>query len=278
MKTSVFKSEAARDRFRAVYHQILSRFPFGQRFVQTSLGQTFVLQAGQETNPPVVLLHGSCSNSAFWFPEMMALSGQHAVYAPDIPGEAGNSGEYRPALETDAFADWLRETLDALGIKTAALIGNSLGGWMALKFAASDPDRVSKLVLIASAGIAEIRPQFMGRAVRPRQAGEAAPIDPDVMEGQGIPREVLDFMKLIVDSYDPVQNLPVFSEGQLMRLNMPVLFIGGEEDPIIDAPQSAGRLSRLVPQAQIRLLKNCGHMITNAVDFFLPFLSGSDQQ
>ncbi|MGI5970563.1 MAG: alpha/beta fold hydrolase [Oscillospiraceae bacterium] len=50
-----------------------------------------------------------------------------------------------------------------------AIIGNSLGGWMALKFATAYPERVSKLVLIASAGLAEIRPQFIDNLAQTRQ-------------------------------------------------------------------------------------------------------------
>jgi pimeloyl-ACP methyl ester carboxylesterase len=98
METSVFKTDAGRDKIRTYYDRVLSRFPFGQRYVKTAYGQTFMLTAGQEENPPVILLHGSCSNSAFWFPEIMALSGQFMVYAVDIIGEAGNSCEFRPSL------------------------------------------------------------------------------------------------------------------------------------------------------------------------------------
>ncbi len=84
--------------FRAYYNQVLSQFPFEQKYIKTAFGKTFMLTAGQESNPPVILLHGSCSNSAFWFPEMMALSENYRVFAVDIIGEAGNSEEYRPDL------------------------------------------------------------------------------------------------------------------------------------------------------------------------------------
>lgn len=272
MRKSVFKTDAARDKFRAVYNQILSQFPFRQKFIRTAFGQTFILAAGQESNPPIILLHGSCSNSVFWSPEMMALSNDFAVYALDIPGEAGNSGELRPSLESEAFAVWMKEVLDTLGIETAAVMGNSLGGWMALKFSTAYPERVSKLALIASGGLAEIRPQFISKAAQRQQAESSAPADFDVIGEHDIPKEVLDFMKLIVESYHPIQYLPVFEDRQLHRLNMPVLFIDGENDPVIDAPQSAQRLSRLIPAATIHLLKNCGHVVSDSAAYIIPFL------
>lgn len=119
MNKSVFKTEAGRDKIRAYYNAVLSNFPFHQRYVDTAFGKTFMLMAGQEPSPPIILLHGSCSNSAFWFPEILGLSQSFRVYAVDILGEAGNSAEYRPDIGTDAFALWLREVFGALGLEKA---------------------------------------------------------------------------------------------------------------------------------------------------------------
>lgn len=83
---------------------------------------------------------------------------------------------------------------------------------------------------------------------------------------------MLEFMNLIVESYNPIQHLPVFADNQLQRLTMPVLFIDGENDAIIDAGKSAQRLSHLVPSAKIHLLANCGHVITNSIEYIGPFL------
>lgn len=272
MKNSVFKSEAGRDKFRTSYNSILSRFPFGQKYVKTTFGQTFMLTAGWESNPPVLLLHGSCSNSVFWFPEIMALAEYFRVYAVDIIGEAGNSEEYRPDLNSDAFSLWMKDVLDALGLEKTVIIGNSLGGWMALKFASIYPEHVSKLILIASSGLAKVRPQFLLEVAQARHADGTVPVTPAIIGEQHIPKEVLDFMNLIVESYNPIQELPVYTDEQLQRLNMPVLFIDGKDDVIIDAESSAQRLLSLLPSAEIRLLPDCGHVVTNSIEYIIPFL------
>lgn len=272
MKKSVFKTEAGRDKVRTYYNQVLRQFPFGQQYLETSFGQTFILTAGQESNPPIILLHGSCSNSAFWFPEIMALSNNYRVYAVDIIGEAGNSEEYRPDLSSDAFALWMKDVLDALGLEKTIIIGNSLGGWMALKLATAYPERVSRLVLLASAGLADVRPQFIRTVEQTQQVDGTVPIGPSIIGGFDIPKEVLDFINLIVENYNPIQELTVYTDEQLQRLNMPVLFIDGEDDVIIDAARSAQRLSRLVPSAEIHLLSNCGHVLTNSIETIIPFL------
>ena len=273
MKVSVFKSQKTRDRFRSYYQEVLDRFPFEQHYIETTLGQTFMLASGKITDPPVIILHGSCSNSAFWFPEIMALSVNYRVYAIDLIGEAGNSSEYRPDLDSDDFSAWMKEVLDTLGIKKSVIAGNSLGGWMALKFASSWPEYVSKLLLFASAGLAQIPPQFIDDTARILQTSQSAQVDSDVLGENELPKEVLDFMNLILESYDPIPYLPVFSDEQLQRLDMPVLFVGGENDIIIDTEASANRLSHLVPSARTLLLENCGHVIPNVAGYLTSFLA-----
>lgn len=273
MKNSVFKSQELRDKMRDYYNGILSQFPFEQKYVETSYGQTFMLVAGQESNPPVILIHGSNSNSAFWFPEIMALSEHFRVYAVDIIGEAGNSDEHRPDLDTNDFAIWMREILTALALKKSIIIGNSLGGWMSLKFATSYPECVSKLILIASAGLAPVRQQFLQNVEDKRQDDGTVPVTSDIIGDSSIPKEVLDFMNLIAQSYNPILELPLFNDEQLLKLNMPVVFIDGEDDVIINTEESAQRLSRLLPTAKIQLIPNCGHSITSAIDYILPYLN-----
>jgi hypothetical protein len=116
---SVFKTAESRDKIRGAYNEILGRFPFGQSYVDTTYGKTFILAAGVDGNPPILLLHGSCSNSAFWFLELMALSQNHNVFAVDIIGEAGNSEDRSPELTSDDYAFWLGEVLDALCLRKA---------------------------------------------------------------------------------------------------------------------------------------------------------------
>lgn len=277
MKISVFKSEEMRDTFRGNYNLILNQFPFEQRYIDTSAGKTFMLIAGNASNPPVVLLHGSCSNSAFWFPEIVALSSQYRVYAVDIIGEAGNSEEYRPDIDSDDFAIWMKDVLDTLGLEKTTMIGNSLGGWMALKFATAYPERISKLVLLASAGLAEVHTQFIDNVAQINSDGKTAQVDQTIIGEHDIPKEVLDFMNLIIASYNPIQHLPVYRDEDLLRLKMPVLFIDGENDVVIDALNSAQRLNALVPSSEIHMLKNCGHVLTNTIEIIMPFLEKETQ-
>ena len=267
--SSVYKSPEKRDHFRAIYNGFLSAMPFKQRTIDTPYGETFLLEAGEPDKPAVVLLHGSCSNSAFWFGDIMALLPNYHVFAADIPGEAGNSSEVRLRLDSADYANWLAAVLDALRLDHASIAGNSLGGWMALKFATAYPARVEKLMLFASGGLAEIRADYLERARAAEEADESLTMDEDT----ALPKEILDFINLILESYNPIcVPLPVFSGALLARLTMPVLYVAGEVDELLDSQGGKAALERHVPHAEIHLLPNVGHMITTPYQWMLPFL------
>lgn len=269
---SVFKSEESKRAIRARYDEILSSFPFEKRYVETSFGKTFMLESGKKEGPALVLLHGSCSNSAFWFGEMTAFSPLFHVLAVDILGEAGNSEDVRPPLDGDGYADWLNEVLNALGIERAAVMGNSLGSFMALKFAVKYPGRVTKLALIAPAGLSAQNEEFIEMAKK--SGGGELTADSPVSEGVELPPQVLEFINLILSGYNPVTEvLPLFSDGELQRLTMPVLMVAGERDVMLDAPGAAARLKALLPCAEIHLLEGIGHMVVSALEYAHPFLT-----
>jgi pimeloyl-ACP methyl ester carboxylesterase len=221
-----------------------------------------------------VLLHGSCSNSAFWFNDIMALMGGYHVIAIDIPGEAGNSSEFRLSLDTSDYADWLASVLDALKLPRASIAGNSLGGWMALKFATAYPARVEKLMLFASGGLAPIRADFLERAQAAEEAEESLAFDESITHGEQIPQEILDFINLILDTYYPLNTpMPLFSAEQLIRLTMPVLYVAGLKDDLLDSEAGERALKQSIPHAKIHLLPDTGHMITTPFTWMLPFLA-----
>ncbi len=275
MKTSVFQSPEKKEAFRAAYNDILRTMPFQKHTISTPFGETFLLEAGDKTNPAVVLLHGSCSNSAFWFNDMLALQERYHVFALDIPGEAGNSSEFRLSLDGKDYADWLSSVLDALDLPSASIAGNSLGGWMALKFATTYPARVERLMLFASGGLAPIRADFLERAQAAEEANESLTMEDGVAGGDALPKEILDFINLILDSYNPLNlPMPLFSPEELARLTMPVLYVAGLRDDLLDSTAGETAL-KAVPQAVIHLLPEVGHMITTPYLWMLPFLANT---
>ena len=98
--------------------------------------------------PPLVLLHGFTGSSESWAPLVPALSAEHRVMTVDLPGHGQSSAPTDPRrYALDVFAEDLIRVLDTMSLDRVALMGYSMGGRAALRFASSHSDRVAALIL-----------------------------------------------------------------------------------------------------------------------------------
>jgi pimeloyl-ACP methyl ester carboxylesterase len=102
--------------------------------------------------PVVLLVHGMAGSSRTWRHVMPALAARFTVLAPDLPGH-GESAKPRGEYSLGAHANSLRDLLEALGHERATLVGQSLGGGVAMQLAYQFPQRCERLVLVGSGGL-----------------------------------------------------------------------------------------------------------------------------
>ena len=133
----IYKSEEGRRLVQGQYRRILERWPVPceHRVVSTREGDTFVVVSGDPSAPSLVLFHGSGTNSASWMRDVATWARDYRVYAVDMIGEPGLSAPSRPLLASSAYADWLDDVWNGLGLAHASVVGISLGGWLGLDFA-----------------------------------------------------------------------------------------------------------------------------------------------
>jgi pimeloyl-ACP methyl ester carboxylesterase len=200
------------------------------------------------------MLHGFGSSLETWEPWAQQLSGGYRVIRFDLPGcglsEADRTGRYDEARSLEL----VKGLLDELGIQKAVLIGNSIGGRIAWRFAAAFPDRTRKLVLISPDGFAS--PGFdYGKA--PRVSGilklmkyflPRALLRTNLAAAYGDPRRLSE---ATVDRYYDLMLSPGNREAMIERMQQTVL-----EEPVpllrqIRAPTLLlwGQKDRLIPFA-----------------------------
>jgi pimeloyl-ACP methyl ester carboxylesterase len=114
-------------------------------------GQPYTYRT-EGSGPLVVLLHGIAASSATWERVIPRLSPFHRVIAPDLLGH-GKSAKPRGDYSLGAYANLLRDLLEALGEQRATIVGHSLGGGIAMQFAYQYPERCERLVLVSSGGL-----------------------------------------------------------------------------------------------------------------------------
>lgn len=125
--------------FREAYEQAMALWPVPVERLDlpSEFGSTRVNVCGPADGPPLVLLHGGGTTSAVWYALAATLARTHRVHAVDQMGGPGLSAHTGRALRRpEDLLDWLDGVFSGLGLASAALLGHSYGGWLALSYGA----------------------------------------------------------------------------------------------------------------------------------------------
>lgn len=105
------------------------------------------------TGPLVVLIHGLAGSSTTWEPVIAGLAEHCTVLAPDLPGHGESAKPVDGDYSLGSLASSIRDVMVALGYEHATVVGQSLGGGIAMQFAYQFPTRCERLVLVGSGGL-----------------------------------------------------------------------------------------------------------------------------
>ena len=274
----IYKSKAGRTAVEAQYRRALERWPVAceQRELPTRHGETFVVASGDKSAPPLILLHGSGTNSAAWIREVAGFAQHYRVYAVDTIGEPGFSAPSRPPLASSAYADWLDDVWLGLGLESASVVGTSLGGWLALDFAIRGPQRVAALSVISPSGIGRQNHWLLLKVGVLRACGTWGLLKSlALVSGHkaAVPQPLVDALLVVFRHFRPrMDRIPRFADADLQTLTMPVQVIVGSDDALLDSRETCERVRRCVRNASITCLENVGHILPPQTAAVLAFL------
>jgi 4,5:9,10-diseco-3-hydroxy-5,9,17-trioxoandrosta-1(10),2-diene-4-oate hydrolase len=250
-----------------------------EEFIKVGEINTHYVTAG--SGKPLLLLHGLGGHWGHWEANIPALAQHYGVYAPDIAGFGLSDKPQADERNLEFLLRFLRGFLDVQEIAQAVVIGNSLGGFLALQMALTYPQRVSALVLVDAAGLGA----QIGWILRL----QGLPLLGDLVTT--IPSRRL--VRLAVRSifYDKAQATPQIVEehyrhfwrpgarqcylavihnglgrgGQryllldrLPQIHVPTLLVWGAEDRLLPVRHAQAAAARL-PDSRLHVLPKCGH-------------------
>jgi pimeloyl-ACP methyl ester carboxylesterase/membrane protease YdiL (CAAX protease family) len=267
---SAFKTPDGEAAFLAAYDAALKLWPVPYEALEipSRFGMTHVIVSGPKEAPPLVLLHGYMATSTMWAPNIADFSKDHRVYAIDVMGQPSKSIPTEPIRSPEDYAAWLAATLDGLHLERIFLAGQSYGGWLALNFAITAPERVDRLVLLSpGGGFVPMARQFSLRGMLIvwlptrvmvnwffRWLGVTAP---DA-------RPVLELTYLGLKHFRvPVETLRVmpvlFPDDRLRAMRVPTLLLIGGNEVVCDPAMAFVLARRFFPDVRGELVPQCSH-------------------
>jgi len=223
-----------------------------------------ILTAQQTVKPQkkdLILLHGLFGNLSNWHAVQQKFEAAHNVYVPELPLYKKNSKE----ANLNHYVAFLRDFIVLNKIERPVLIGNSLGGHIALLYSLEYPDEVEKLVLTGSSGLYESSLdisfprindfQFIANKVKEVFYNQEA-ISDDLIENVYATIQDRERALSVVRTAKAArsQNL----KDTLYTITLPVLLIWGMQD-IVTPVSVAEEFFYLLPNAHLHLINYCGH-------------------
>ena len=244
-----------------------------QRQVDALGIKTNIHYAGTPGHQPILLLHGTSTSGDSFREVMQGLENNHYLIAPDIPG-FGQSAETDP-YSLDHLIEWLASLIDRLDFTSVDLVGHSFGGFLAAAYAIAYPEDVSKLLLMSPALlVGQSVPPIARRIGVPERAVRAGIslsrimlerliriqfYQPERMEESVWERRRADYSRARASAAAVSAVASEDLTPYLSRLDKPTLVIWGEDDPVL-SPSQAERLEKLLKDAQLQMLSECGHI------------------
>lgn len=233
----------------------------------------------------ILLIHGMAGSSRTWREVMPPLAQHHRVLAPDLLGH-GESEKPAGDYSLGGHASMLRDLLDRLDIDQATVVGQSLGGGVAMQFAYQFPDRCERLVLVSSGGLGRevslmlralslpgaeyvlpvVTPGFVrdrGDAIsawvrdRGIRSGRAAEMW-NAYRSLGNPESRSAFFRTLRAVVDPGGQAVAATDRLYLTEAMPTLIIWGDADQIIPVDH-AHQAHEAMPNSRLEILEGIGH-------------------
>ena len=222
-----------------------------------------LLDAGQ--GDPVLFLHGA--GGLFWDPLLDAVAAGHRVVAPEHPG-AGDSQGLEHVEDLWDLVLFYNELLDSLELPRVSILGHSFGGMVAAEIAATNPERVNKLALIAPIGlwldehpvpdISGVPPERIPELVLADPQGPVAALmpAPDPSNPESLFKAAMTMASILQFIW------PLPDKGlskRLYRVKAPTLLVWGAHDKLVD-PAYGEAFAAAIAGARLEVIDGAGHL------------------
>lgn len=241
--------------------------PVNEKYITTSFGDSYVICAGNEKNPPLVLLHAASCGSIIWYNNIPFWSKYFCVYAIDLIGESSKSILTKKMKTSQDNAQWLDETLAGLGLDKVFLCGISIGGWNAANYAGFYPKKVMKLILLSPVQtFAKMYRSFfikiMKMGFNPTRKNVENYIGWGSEKEEPLPDSIIKLFTISVMNMNSNASFPKWiKKNHLLNVNMPVLVMMGENEFAFSVNSATKRAKSVISNLELYIVAEVSHLL-----------------
>lgn len=270
MKT-IYKTTDSKNATLELYNAQLTKLgqPYKDIFVDTSFGETHLIETGNLNGTPLLVFHGGNSTTAYNLLSCQFLLSDFHIYAVDIIGHPGKSEETCLSPNGYTYGTWANEVVNKLGFEKIRCFGGSFGGGVLAKLMCVAPNKIKKSVLVVPSGINNALPISSIKMMIPllkyhctrndvyiKQTALLMSITEDALD-----TDTLDTVKNSFDHVKTKVGMPSNVSAKLMQqCHAPTLVIASEKDCLFPAKNVLKRAKTIIPNAVTYELKNRGHI------------------
>lgn len=271
---SFFKSEQGKQEVLHLYYEKLHdlQISYDSLNVETSFGQTHVIATGSESNPPLIVVHGSNACAPIALETYPSLSAHFRVYAVDVLSQPNKSAATRLSMKDDSYGRWMNEVIRELGLTEVTLVGFSFGGLVILKTLEYDESKVKQVYMAAPAYIVNgnpIRALFkvflpMKRFIKTKDVNYVENFLAEVFTDRdefAIRYLEKVFLHFEMD-FTPV---PTITKAAARKMNTPITLYAAKDDIMFPGRRMVCRAKRIFPSLKrVELLEDSKHVQSDA--------------
>lgn len=272
---SLYKTKEGKAKILRLYDEKLTDLGilFTNKIVETSFGRTNVIITGDQSNPPIIVIHGSNGCAPIALETYRDLTDSFCVYAIDVLAQPNKSAETRLSMKDDSYGQWMNEVINIFELKNVTLAGFSFGGLVILKTLMNNEENIKEVFLSAPAYIVNGNPlralfKFfipMKRYMKTQKSKYLDRfLDSAFTEKDDFGHEFLStvFIHFEMD-FTPV---PKIKTDEASKIKTPITIISAGQDIIFPGVKMIKRAKKIFPSLKHTLLLPDSKHVQNSKD------------
>ncbi len=238
-------------------------------YIDTSFGQTHVIETGNESGKPLLVFHGGNATTAHTLHSFKFLLDVFHIYAVDTIGHPGKSSETCLSHKNYDYGQWASEIITHLGSKKMACFGSSFGAGILAKTMCVSPEKIEKSVLIVPSAIKHAPSYKLINMMFPmimywitgKRSWLVKCILPMALTEEGIDAITFETAKCSIDNVKIKSGMPSnVKPSDMQRCTAPTLVMAGHKDCLFPAALVIPQAKKMIPNCTTYVLQDRGHM------------------